>query len=119
MEIKPIKPEHKEILDKIRELYIQSGGQPLYDPEDWGLNDSKKSIEGIEVSFDYGSPVEMFTPDGFYMILGSCVCADSKKFWELFTQEFDCKIVIPKRDDSKTPYLQYQLCNSGPLVRIG
>lgn len=33
MKIEPIKPEHKEILDKIRGLYIKSGGKPLGEPE--------------------------------------------------------------------------------------
>ena len=118
MGIEPIKPEHKEILDKIRELYIECGGEPLYKPEDWGLNEYEKSIEGIEVYFDYGVPTRMRTPDGYYVILGSCVCGNSEEFWELFTKEFDIKIVLPKRDDSKTHYMTYQSQYSGPLVRI-
>jgi hypothetical protein len=118
MGIEPIKPEHKEILDKIRGLYIECGGKPLYKPEDWGLNEYGKSIEGIEVYFDYGVPTRMLTPDGYYVILGSCVCGNSEEFWELFTKEFETKIVLPKRDDSKTLYMAYQSQYSGPLVRI-
>ena len=118
MEIETIRSEHKRILDKIRELYIKSGGEPLNDPEDWGLNENEKSIRGIEVNFDYGIPSHMLTPDGYYMILGSSVCGDSEKFWELFTREFETEIVVPKRDDNKTPYMEYQCCYSGPLVRI-
>lgn len=117
MEIE-IKPEHKKILDKIRELYVESGGTPLYEPEDWGLNKYKKSIEGIEIIFDYDVPSHMLTPDGYYMILGSSVCGDSEKFWELFTKEFDIVIAVPKRNDSKTHYMTYQLEYSGPLVRL-
>lgn len=119
MKIEPIKPDHKKILDKIRDLYVQSGGKPLGDPEDYGLNEYGKSKEGIEIHFDYGVPSRMYTPDGCYVILGSSVCGDSEKFWELFTKEFDGKIIIPKRDDSKTPYVQYQMNYSGPVVRIG
>lgn len=118
MGIMPIKPEHKMILDKIRELYIIAGGKPLYEPEDFGLNEYGKSIDGIEIHFDYGVPSRMVTPDGYYVILGSCVCGDSEKFWELFTQEFETDIVMPKRDDSKTQYMQYQSQYSGPIVRI-
>lgn len=118
MEIEPIKPEHKKILDKIRELYVESGGKPLGDPEAWGLNKNGKSIEGIEIYFDYGVPMRMFTPDGYYVILGSSVCGDYVKFWELFIKEFETFIVSPKRVDDKTPYVQYQTQYSGPVVRI-
>lgn len=119
MGIIPIKPEHKEILDKIRELYVKSGGKLFHEPEAWGLNEYEKSIDGIEVSFDYGVPSHMRTPDGYYVILGSCVCGDSEIFWELFTKEFDTVIVVPKRDDSKIRgTMEYQSCYSGPIVRI-
>lgn len=118
MRIEQIKPEHKKILDKIRELYIMSGGKLSYKPEDWGLNEHEKSIEGIEVRFDYGVPYRMYTPDGYYVILGSCVCGNSEKFWELFTKEFDTIIVVPKRDDSNGHDSKYQSQYSGPVVRI-
>jgi len=118
MVIEPIKPEHKEILDKIRDLYIKSGAKLSYKPEDWGLNKSEMSIDGIEVYFDYGVPVRMHTPDGYYVILGSCLCGNSEEFWELFTQEFETEIVVPKRDDGKTSPIEYQSCYSGPIVRI-
>lgn len=119
MRIEPIKPEHKKILDKIRELYVKSGGEPLGEPEEYGLNEYEKSKEGIEIHFDYGVPSHMHTPDGYYVILGSSVCGNSKKFWELFTKEFGGKIVIPKRYDNKIPYIQYQTEYSGPVLRIG
>jgi hypothetical protein len=119
MGIEPIIPEHKKILDKIRELYVESGGEPLNDPEDLGLNKYEKSHEGIEIEFDYGVPSHMLTPDGYYMILGSCVCGNSEKFWELFSQEFETTIVVPKRDDSNIRgSAKYQSCYSGPVVRI-
>lgn len=62
--------------------------------------------------------MRMFTPDGYYVILGSSVCGDYVKFWELFTQEFEIEIIRPKRNDDKTPYVQYQMDYSGPVVRI-
>lgn len=117
-EIKPIKPEHKKLLDRIRELYIQSGGKPLNEPEDWGLNEYIKTESGIEIDFDYGVPRRMYTPDGYYTILGSNVVGDTDMFWKLLDQEFSVEILIPKRDDKKVPYLEYQLQVSGPRIRI-
>lgn len=113
-----IKSEHKKILDKIRELYIESGGKPLYEPEDFGLNDLHKSDSGIEVNFDYGVPYKMYTPDGSYMILGSNVVGDTKKFWDLLNQVFEVEIIKPKRDDAKISGLEFQCQISGPVVRI-
>jgi len=113
-----IKHEHKKILDKIRQLYIESGGKPLYEPEDFGLNPRDKSESGIEIDFDYGIPHNLYTSDGYYVILGSNVVGDTKKFWELLNQEFEVEIVKPKRDDSKISGLEFQLQVSGPLVRI-
>lgn len=115
---KEIKPEYKRILDKIRELYIESGGKPLYEPEDFGLNQYGKSQRGIEVSFDYGIPERMHTPEGYYVILGSNVLGDLDKFWELFNQEFEVEIITPKRDDRKISEHGYLSEISGPVVRI-
>jgi len=117
-ERKEIKPEHKKILNKLRELYIQSGGEPLYEPEDWGLNELYKSGEGMEIDFDYGVPHNLFTPDGSYMILGSNIVGDTKKFWDLLNQAFDVEIIKPKRDDGKISELDFQLQLSGPVIRI-
>jgi hypothetical protein len=113
-----IKPEHKKILNKLRELYIQSGGEPLYEPEDFGLNDLRKSGRGMEVDFDYGVPLEMYTPEGSYMILGSNRVGDTKKFWELLNQVFDVEIIKPKRNDEKISGLEFQCQISGPIIRI-
>jgi hypothetical protein len=117
-ERKKIKPEHKKILNKLRELYIQSGGKPLYEPEDFGLNELFKSEEGMEIDFDYGVPHELHTPDGSYMILGSNVVGDVKKFWNLLDEAFDIEIIKPKRDDRKISELDLQLKLSGPIIRI-
>ncbi len=111
-------PEHRRIIYKIRELYVQSGGKPLNKPEAYGLNEMVKSGDGIEIDFDYGVPRRMYTPDGYYMILGSSVVGDRDKFWRLLNQEFDVEIVIPKRDDRKTNEFDLQTQVSGPTVRI-
>lgn len=113
-----IKPEHKKILDKLRELYIQSGGEPMYEPEDFGLNDLRKSERGMEVDFDYGVPSSLYTPDGSYMILGSNRVGDTKKFWDLFNQAFNVEIIKPKRDDAKISGIEFQCQISGPIIRI-
>lgn len=117
-ERKEIKSEHKKILDKLRELYIQSGGEPLYEPEDFGLSDLRKSGSGIEIDFDYGVPHEMHTPDGSYMILGSNVVGNIKKFLDLLNQDFEVEIIKPKRDDAKISEIEFQCQISGPIIRI-
>lgn len=113
-----IKPEHKKILNKIRELYIQSGGEPLYEPEDFGLNNLRKSGSGMEIDFDYGVPHELYTPEGSYMILGSNVVGDTDMFWDLLNQTFEVEIVKPKRNDAGISELEFQLQISGPIIRI-
>lgn len=118
MKIKEMNPEHKRIIYRIRELYIQSGGKPLNKPEAYGLNETVKSGDGIEIDFDYGVPRRMYTPDGYYMILGGSLVGDRDKFWKLLNQEFDVEIVSPKRDDKKTKEFDLQTQVSGPVVRI-
>lgn len=115
-----IRPDHKGLLDTIRELYVESGGKLLYKPEDWGLNEVHKSTEGIEVDFDYGVPHNMYTPEGSYVILGSNTVGDKKKFWELFNQAFNVEVLIPQRNDAevRTTCLKFQCRLSGPYVRI-
>lgn len=117
-ERKEIKPEDKKILNKLRELYIQSGGEPLYEPEDFGLNDRNKCGGGMEVDFDYGVPHSLYTPDGSYMILGSSRVGDTKKFWDLLNQAFDVEIIKPKRNEAKISELEFQCQISGPIIRI-
>jgi hypothetical protein len=117
-ERKAIKPEHKKILNKIRELYIQSGGEPLYEPEDFGLNDLRRSKSGLEIDFDYGVPHELYTPEGSYMILGSNVVGDTNKFWDLLNQAFEIEIIKSKRNDVDISEIEFQLQISGPIIRI-
>lgn len=117
-----IKPEHKPLLDKVRNLYIESGGKPLHKSEEFGLNQFFKSKNGkIEIDFDYGVPCHMYTPQGSYTILGSNIVGDTKKFWELLTQAFNVEILTPQRNDAivrARSELEYQCCVSGPVIAI-
>jgi len=110
----------KRILEIIRDLYRQSGGNPLYKPEDFGgLNEYYKSKSGkYEVSFNYGVPQKLYTPDGSYTILGSSVVGNLSLFWKLFCDTFAIDIIKPARDDSITDYAIYQLSTSGLIVSI-
>jgi hypothetical protein len=113
-----IKPEHKNILNKLRELYVQSGGKPMHEPEDFGLNDLNKCESGMEIDFDYGIPHYLYTQDGSYMILGSSLAGDTKKFWDLLNQAFNVEIIKPKRNDAKVSKIEFQYQSSGPIIRI-
>ena len=118
-------PDRKKLLDKIRELYVESGGKPLSEPEYFRLNELYKSkTGGIEIDFDYGVPQNMYTPEGSYTIntiLGNNEVEDRKKFWELFNQAFDVEVLTPQRDDAEVrarSESEYQPNYSGPYVRI-
>lgn len=117
-----VKPEHKPILSRIRELFVKSGGVPLYQPEHFGLNTTSRSrTGGLEVQFDYGVPSRLFTSDGYYVILGSNTVEDVKAFWDLFTRAFQVEILEPQRDDAevrKRDEFEYLTSQSGPYVRI-
>lgn len=117
-----IRPDHKKLLDKIRELYVESGGKPFNKPEDWGLNKFYKSqTKEIEIDFDYGVPHNMYTSEGSYKILGSNIVGDTKKFWELFIQAFNVEVLTPQRNDAEVrarSELEFQCNPSGPYVRI-
>lgn len=120
-----IKPEHKGLLEKIRALYRESGGEPGYGPEEWGIDKYHKSKTGIEIDFDYGVPYTMSTPEGSYQIIGSGLVGDTNKFLELFNQAFDVEILSQKRNDDEVmarsgldSKSEYQTTPSGPYVRI-
>jgi len=113
-----IKPVYKRILDKIRELYVESGGELLNSPEDYGLNTLFKSTGGIEVIFDYDTPHWMYTPEGCYTILGDNVVGDTKRFWELFNQAFDVEVLIPRISRERLGTVPGLYGLLGPYVRI-
>ena len=120
-------PQHEKLLNKIRELYIQCGGRMLYTPEEHNLNNlipiEASLTSGIEVSFDYGTPNMMCTPEGGYVILGSNNILSTGKddFWKVFNETFDVQILIPKRNERETykrSYDEFQNTLSGPYVLI-
>jgi len=116
-----IKPEYKEVLNKIRGLYTEAGGELRHKPEDYGLNKYHKSKKGLEVIFDYGVPEQLYTPDGSLTILGSHAIGDTKKFWSELNKAYDVEIIKPQRDDAevrKRSEFEYQTSYSGPLIRI-
>lgn len=119
-----INPEHKQVLDKLRDLYQKSGAKLWYKPEDWGLRTYHKSQEGLEIVFDYGIPQILCTRDGCYTIMGSHEAGDTDKFWELLNEEFEAEVIQPKRNDQELleegpqGELEFQLNYSGPVVRI-
>jgi len=108
----------KLLLNKLRDLWCECGGKVWESPEEHGVHKDQKSSSGIEVDFDYGTPHRMYTPDGSYMVLGSCMCGNTKEFMMKVEETFHVEIVVPQRDDSKCSYLEYQCEHSGPRIRI-
>lgn len=116
---KPIENKtYKLLLEKLRDLWCETGGKVWHSPEEYGLNDWYKSENGIEIDFDYGTPDKMYTSDGAYTILGSCMCGNTKEFMQKIKETFNVDIIVPKRDDSKIFVYEYQACISGPRIRI-
>ncbi|MDD4440011.1 MAG: hypothetical protein PHS04_18555 [Tissierellia bacterium] len=108
----------KMLLNKLRDMWCECGGKLWESPEEHGVYENQKIDSGIEVDFDYGAPHRMYTPDGSYMVLGSCMCGNTKEFMRKLEETFNVEIVVPKRDDSKCSYIEYQCEISGPVIRI-
>ena len=106
-----INKDHRAILDQIRKLYRESGGDPLGSPEDFGLNRAFKSRgQGIELCLEDFHPVQMYTPQGSYTILGSYVMGgfDKVAMWSKLNKVFVVDILETERPDliSRTPGTQ-------------
>lgn len=116
---KPIEnPTYKLLLEKLRDLWCETGGELWSRPEEYGFDESRKSKNGIEIDFDYGTPNKMYTPDGSYVILGSCMCGKINEYMKNIEETFNVEIVVPLRDDSKCSDIKFQLERSGPVIRI-
>lgn len=111
-------PERRAVIDRIRELFIEAGGKPLY-PVNYRCNRYHFKEEVVSLLFDYGHPVELCAPEGGYSPIGSAVGCDRREFMRLLEEAFETRVIRPQGDDSKTPYLQYQLDYSGPLIELG
>ena len=107
----PIKNStHRNIIYKLRALWEESGGIAHKIPEQWPVNVRCKIIEGYEIVFDCGTPCEMFTADGSYMILGDCTLGDRKLFWKLLNASFNTEVI---EQAMHNPYK-----DSGPRIKI-
>ena len=111
-------PEHRPILDKIRELWQQSGGECAHHYDAHGLNTYYPSKDGIVLIFDYGCPYRLAVPEGYYVPTGGGMVGDTKKFWQLFCEAFDTDIIKPQRNDNEVSRLEFQCAPSGPMVKI-
>jgi hypothetical protein len=87
--------QYHDLMSEIRELYQISGGIPLYKPEEYGLYRSVKSLDGLVVDFNSNDPVRLYTPEGYYRVLGSHVRGDVDKFWRLLNDKFELTPVEP------------------------
>jgi hypothetical protein len=116
-----IRPEHKRYIERIRELWGQSGGVRFYDWRGYDLNPhGQKATEAgvVELLFDYGVPVYLCFAEGCYSPIASYTIADTEKFWRLLNEAYAVHIITPTRDHSKTSPLDFQLQYSGPLVAL-
>ena len=88
---KIIHEEDKALLDKIRSLFIESGGKPLYEPEDYGIG--RETSDNARLRVTYGNPDELLTKRGKYHVTGSCVCCDADIFFGLLEQHFNVVMI--------------------------
>jgi hypothetical protein len=110
--------EQRAILDAIRALWVESGGQ-ISNPTRYELNRYDASTsEHVEVLFDYGVPKVFRTPRGETYIGASGANVAAAPFWEKLTGRFNVEILKPQRNEAKTSYLDRQLDYSGPLMTV-
>tara|TARA_Y100000310_G_C20703185_1_gene831994 strand:+ start:12717 stop:13082 length:366 start_codon:yes stop_codon:yes gene_type:complete len=114
----PSKKECINVLNRIRELWIQSGGEPIRLVDALVEGSFPSESGGIELIFDYGTPTTMYTPHGYIPTSLGGNRADTDDFWELFTKEYNVEIIRPKRDDAKVSKCIYTFDTSGPHVRL-
>jgi hypothetical protein len=114
-----VKPEHKKYIDRIRELWGQSGNGSSKIGYDLNPYYHRASESGaVQLLFDYGFPVRLCFAEGSYTAIGSGVVVDTDAFWRLLNNAYTVHVVEPQRDDSKVDRLTYQCGYSGPLVAL-
>ena len=108
-------PEHEKILNKMLEIERKAGVKCGYNWRLYGLNDSRKSKEGVVLEVDNNVIVYVYTPEGYYVFGGCSWSGDAMdKFWELMKETFILQEIKPKRDDSKVSQTQ----SSGPWIKL-
>ena len=90
-----IKPEHKQYLDTIRDIYTQSGATLTQTPEMWGVNASygKTNDGSIQLVLDAGCPHRLNTPDGEYIVAGGHWQGDATKFMDGLKKAYEIEPV--------------------------
>lgn len=98
MDQKPVDPDHRRIIERLRELIVASGGEP----RDGGLEEvltltpqGTASGDVLELSFLYWAPSILYAKERAYFVTGGCIRPKITTFWELFLREFD--VAIPDR----------------------
>lgn len=114
-----IEPEYWEIINMIRGLYNECGGNSpqLEESEEYHEASIKSETGGVEIAFDNGIPRNVLTPRGNYWILlneKSSMSVDTKKFWDQFNKTFNVEILRPQMSDARESDIEY----SGPYVKI-
>ncbi|PJE69107.1 hypothetical protein COU96_01520 [Candidatus Shapirobacteria bacterium CG10_big_fil_rev_8_21_14_0_10_38_14] len=129
---KEIKPEYKELINRIRATYQKNGADLFHQPEDFGGPNpyhGKTKDGSLRLSFDYGAVQDLETPDGGITVLGDHggVNYDSDKIMsdlkEDLGSDFNITVDRPKRNDAKlreTPHgeIEYQIQYSGPTWKL-
>jgi hypothetical protein len=114
-----IPAKYQFLLHVMRQTLTECGGELGYKPEDFGLNDTHKSEEGVRLVMDYGSPQSVRTPDGSLTPYGSHRPAtDQDRFLALLKVRLGLREVVPQRDDAQTDPLSYQTSTSGPIFAV-
>ncbi|MCK4589105.1 MAG: hypothetical protein KAT77_01585 [Nanoarchaeota archaeon] len=118
-----INPEHKRLIDTIRDLFIQAGGKykTLGGP-DYKLKSYPRSKDGPVLYFQDGLPLFLYFPEGSYNVLGNNRLYSTEtveKFRKLFDATFRTEEVPgsfqtkPFSGPHGTPDLE-----SGPHLKI-
>lgn len=115
-----IPEKYQPLLKVLRQTLRDCGGEPLSEPEAYGINEFYKSQTcGIELVMDYGSLHDVRTPDGSLTPYGSCRSASNPiKFLELLTKRLGLEMIQPQRDDTKVSEMAYQTSPSGPVFSV-
>lgn len=95
--MEPIRADHHEVLERLRYMYVQSGGKMLDNPDVWGLNENEKISTLRDGDFalvmDGGHPYQLVTNIGYYMVIGGLIGGDGYQFMRLLYREFTIRVL--------------------------